>query len=143
MIWLTLDASVILKWFLARDEEPDWPAAEALAGALRQDSVRLVQPPHWLAEVMAVIVRRRLRAADAALKALVGLDVPVLGTEEVYRKASRLAEDTGAHLFDTLYHAVALLMPSCTLLTADRKYLNLAGNFGRIKTLKNFRAPDG
>jgi predicted nucleic acid-binding protein len=43
-----------------------------------------------------------------------------------------LAIDTGTHLFDTLYHAVALEYAEATLVTADGRYCEKASVFGRI-----------
>ncbi len=42
------------------------------------------------------------------------------------------------HLFDTLYHAVALNEPDAMLITADVRYYNKAKGIGRIALLENF-----
>jgi predicted nucleic acid-binding protein len=41
-------------------------------------------------------------------------------------------------LFDTLYHAVALQTPGCTLVTADKVYYRKAKVLGQIQLLEDF-----
>jgi len=60
------------------------------------------------------------------------MDLPVLDGLEVYERAARLAADTGQHLFDTLYHAVALSRPGASLVTADERYYRAARDAGRL-----------
>ena len=52
------DASVIVKWFSAdRPEEDNVEAALQLLYAVFDNRVKLRQPPHWLAEIAAVLTR--------------------------------------------------------------------------------------
>jgi predicted nucleic acid-binding protein len=60
----------------------------------------------------------------------------------VYLTACDLAILLNHHLFDTLYHAVALLTPEATLVTADRRYFDKAQSHGRIVLLSNLALPD-
>lgn len=60
---------------------------------------------------------------------------------EVYAKAMELSERFGHHLFDTLYHAAALLIPDSALLTADRAYYNKARLAGQISLLEDVPRP--
>jgi predicted nucleic acid-binding protein len=43
------------------------------------------------------------------------------------------------HLFDTLYHALALSVPGAILVTADRRYYDKARTVGQIAWLPDFR----
>ena len=54
------------------------------------------------------------------------------------RRACTLAIDTGQHLFDTLYHAVALESEETMLITADQRYYQKARDRGRILALKDW-----
>ena len=63
---------------------------------------------------------------------------PVADTPELYALACELAAATGQHAFDTLYHAIALLTPDCTLVTADERYYKKARNAGSIVLLHEF-----
>lgn len=53
-----LDASVIVKWLLCDPaREADTEHALALMDAVGNAEVQVLQPPHWLAEVLAVMAR--------------------------------------------------------------------------------------
>ena len=45
------------------------------------------------------------------------------------------------HLFDTLYHAVALHTPGAVLVTADERYYNKTRLEGQIYLLADFKLP--
>ena len=61
-----VDASVAVKWFVAGDwalQEDHVDNALALLQATAQGSIQLLQPPHFLAEVAAVLARLKPRSA--------------------------------------------------------------------------------
>jgi predicted nucleic acid-binding protein len=133
---VVLDASVVLKWiFPAGADERDVEPALALLAALRQGSVTAVQPVHWLAEVAAVVARRFPARAREVIGLLYSMELPVHDHLAVYERAAVLAADTGQHLFDTLYHAVALSRPGASLVTADERYYRAARRAGRVLRL--------
>ena len=70
---------------------------------------------------------------------LFALDFDTADSLAVYQRATRLAVELNQHLFDTLYHAVALESAGCTLVTADLRYLRKAGAHGRIVALERWR----
>jgi hypothetical protein len=49
------------------------------------------QPPHWLAEVAAVIARLRPEIADQAIDLLDALELAVEADAQIYKRASRIA----------------------------------------------------
>lgn len=132
---LVIDASVAAKWFLLdADDETGIEAATDVLVALRSGEAQAVQPVHWMLEVAAVMVRRQPARSEAALALLDALDVPVADDLEVLLRAARLAADLDAHLFDTLYHAVALSREAL-LVTADRRYFERAAGVGSLEIL--------
>jgi predicted nucleic acid-binding protein len=135
---LVVDASVALKWFFA-DQNDEGYVKEALTilDALDAGWVRLVQPPHFLAEMAAVLVREKSDAAFTDLEDLQQLDWQILNTPEVYQDAMELSRDRNHHLFDTLYHAVARCLPEAILVTADRRYYRKTADLGGICLLEN------
>lgn len=136
---LVLDASVLVKWVLQDDErEPDTAQALTLCESFREGHISLVQPPHWLAEVAAACVRLNPAIAAPATALLYAMDIPVRTNLEVYRHACELAAELDHHLFDTLYHAVALSLRDTTLVTADRRYYQKAKGKGAITLLADF-----
>lgn len=137
---LVIDASVSVKWFLRDSEgEEGVDAAAELLLALRSGEVEAVQPVHWLLEVAAVTARRQPDRSEAAVALLDALGLPVAGDLEVLLQAVRMAAGLGAHLFDTLYHAVALSR-GALLVTADRRYFERAADVGSLAMLHDWSA---
>lgn len=133
-----LDASVIVKWLFPDPvREPHAEQALSMLEAIRNGRIEPVQPPHWLAEVMAVAARLNATIADAAVDLLDAMEFQVMHEPGVYKHAVALAARLNQHLFDTLYHAVAM-EAGATLITADRKYFNKARRVGRIMFLADW-----
>ena len=138
---LVVDASVAVKWFLPESpREPDAEQAAALLRAVKESRVELLQPPHWLAEVAAVITRLRPEIAAEAIDLLDAMELETTADAEIYKHASRLAKQLNQHLFDTLYHAVAVANDAL-LVTADARYLRNAGRVGNIVALDDWESP--
>lgn len=66
------------------------------------------------------------------------LEFTIQNNPETYQLASELAIKLNHHLFDTLYHAVALKQ-GVTLVTADKKYYQKAKDFGNIALLSDYQ----
>jgi predicted nucleic acid-binding protein len=136
---VVLDASVIVKWLFAdRPDEAQSLQALQILHLIKEAHVSVVQPPHWLAEVAAVTVRLEPRRARQAVSLLSALELPKSGAIEVYHKACELSATLNQHLFDTLYHAVALTEPDAMLVTADEQYYKKAHKAGRVVRLKEY-----
>jgi len=138
MMTLVIDASVIMKWFLT-DDEDDVAIALGLLEALRNDQIKVLQPVHWLVEVAAVVTRLRPQQAENVISLLDAMELPICHNPIVLNGACRLAKTYNHHLFDTLYHAVALYQVNATLVTADLVYLNKAEQDGQIIALSKFQ----
>jgi predicted nucleic acid-binding protein len=140
VIHAVADASVAVKWFLPPTEaERDHDRAVALLQGVKSGHVVLREPPHWLAEVAAVLSRLAPASARQNIEDLWAMRIPVMETPEIYVTASKLAVSLNQHLFDTLYHAIALLSPDCTLVTADERYYRKAHKEGSITLLRDFQ----
>lgn len=139
MIHAVAHASVAIKWLLpSTAAEQDLDRAVALLKGVKSGQIALRQPPHWLAEVAAVLSRIAPTTARRNIEDLCAMRIPVIESQEIYVSASRLAVSLDRHLFDTLYHAVALAMPECTLVTADERYFDSARKEGSITLLRDF-----
>jgi predicted nucleic acid-binding protein len=66
------------------------------------------------------------------------MQFPTGDQPNVIRRATALAIETEHHLFDTLYHAVALEHEDATFITADDRYLEKSGRYGRIVALRDW-----
>lgn len=108
-----------------------------LLEGVRAGRVRVHQPVHWLAETAAVLVRLSPESAAADVADLYAMNLPVENGPEVYLAACELARKLNHHVFDTLYHAVALTLPDTTLITADARYERNARRRGAIMLLRD------
>lgn len=139
MTTLVLDASVVVKWIFAdRADETHSLQAIQILQDIKETRASVVQPSHWLAEVAAVIVRLEPQRADQAVSLLHALEFRISSAIEVYQKACELSASSGDHLFDTLYHAVALTERNAMLVTADERYYKKAHKAGEIMRLKEY-----
>lgn len=133
-----LDASVIVKWLLKDPQrESDSDAATRLVEAVVSGAASVLQPPHWLVEVGAVLARASPDTASQDLLMLSALELPAEHDPQVLCRACGMAIDLKQHLFDTLYHAVALEAPDAVLITADERYFRAARSAGGIARLKD------
>ena len=137
-----VDASVAVKWFA----EGDWalredhidPALEILRASTR-GALDFYQPPHFFAEVAAVVSRIQPDKAKQYIDNLAALNITWAAPTVAYTRAIELACQLDHHLFDTLYHAVALALPGAVLVTAERRYFDKAQHLGQIAWLADFR----
>ena len=136
-----VDASVAVKWFAEGDwalrEDDIEPALEILKASTR-GTLDFYQPPHFLAEVAAVVSRLAPDQAQQYIDNLAQLTITWAAPTVAYSRAIELARQLDHHLFDTLYHAVALSVPGAVLLTADRRYFDKAKHLGQIAWLADF-----
>lgn len=135
---LVVHASVAVKWIFPDPViEPGADRAVALLTSIKNGGIEVVQPPHWLLEVIAVVTRLNPAASMQAIGLLEALELSVCDDVGILRRAARLAGELQHHLFDTLYHAVALER-GATLVTADQRYASKAGALGHIVLLDEF-----
>ena len=140
---VVVDASVALKWFLAESprssQEADVDAALVVFERIVLGQLQWAQPPHFVAEVAAVLARLKPLAALDDVADLQAVPCKIVQSAAVLARAVQLAVSLEHHVFDTLYHAVALATPGATLVTADRKYFAKAQHLGRIAWLADFQ----
>jgi predicted nucleic acid-binding protein len=139
-VTLVLDASVVVKWLLSDpDKEAETERATELMQQILEGHEPVLQPVHWLVEVAAVLARLSPVSVESDVARLQALEVPTADSPQVLVRACRLAVDLNQHLFDTLYHAVALETPDATLITADDRYLASGAPLGRVMRLADWR----
>jgi predicted nucleic acid-binding protein len=134
-----LDASVIVKWYIANPDEQDAEQALAILEGIEASTITLIQPPHSLAEIADVLARELPElAVDYFLELSRIFDANATNpSNAAYQRAIKLSSQLNHHLFDTLYHAVAL-EENAILITADSSYYEKAEAFGGIVMLENF-----
>ena len=137
---VVVDASVALKWFIGdQPNEQDVDRALSLLSAIEAGRVRLIQPIHWLIEVLAVAVRVRPAFAAETYSKLTQIPSEIATEDAVFLRAAELSGRLKQHLFDSLYHAVAL-QRGATLITADERYYGAAAQEGAVQRLSDFKA---
>ncbi len=137
-----VDASVAVKWFLHGN--PDEQHTDLALRVLEQSVLGflpMVQPGHFVAEVAAVLARLKPAQALDDLFDLLDIRYGTLTSQETYVTAMDLALRYQHHLFDTLYHAVALHTPGAVLITSDERYYNKTRLEGQICLLADFTFP--
>ena len=112
-----VDASLAVKWFAEGDwalrEDHVEPALEILKASTR-GALNFYQPPHFFAEVAAVVSRLMPDRAQQYIDDLAQLNIT-------------WASPTAA-----------LSIPDAVLVTADRRYFTKARHFGQIAWLPDF-----
>ena len=139
---VVVDASVALKWFLKwRPDEGDTEAAVGVLEAVGDGRLEMLQPPHFLAEVAAVLARVHPDGAQRDLDDLQQVNWAVAESPTIYSLAATLAIRLPHHLFDTLYHATSLSTPGAMLVTAHDAYVDKAAPEGGVVRLAEFTLP--
>lgn len=135
---LVVDASVALKWFFrSRIDEPDVGRAIEILDRFDAGAIDLLAPVHFQAEVCAVLARESPQIMTRQLSRLTAMSIPVTDDALITAHAMRLSHELGHHLFDTLYHAVAL-ETGALLVTADKRYVLKAAERGNIVELSRW-----
>lgn len=137
---VVLDASVIIQALVGDDNE-EAERASALWTLAATGRLPILQPPHWLAEVSGVLVRLSPDTVVDDTRDLHVLSLSQDASADMYVRAAELATELEHHMFDTLYHAVALGAQGGVLVTADEKYYRKAAHIGSIVRLAEFTLP--
>ena len=136
---VVVDASVALKWFIgADDDEPHAERAMQVLRGIDGDHLQLIQPPHFFAEVAAILARVAPSCVRENLRDLWRIKWQVQDSPSVYALGAELSIELQHHLFDTLYHAIAIHTEASTLITAHDRYYSKAQGLGRIQRLADF-----
>ena len=136
---VVVDAGVALKWFIgADDDETHAERAMQVLRGIDGDHLQLVQPPHFFAEVAAVLARVTPSRVRENLHDLWRIKWQVEDSQSIYLLGAELSTELQHHLFDTLYHAIAIHTEADTLITADDRYYSKAQGLGRIQRLADF-----
>lgn len=118
------DASVILKWVLPSDLEPDADIALALRdAAIIEENVLALVPALWIYEVGNTITRRFPGHAAAWLAARMKFELRELSPSRQWLEAAlRLTAHYGVTFYDAAYHAITIVQNGL-FVTADGRYV--------------------
>jgi predicted nucleic acid-binding protein len=135
------DASVLLKWVLPSDDEPDADKALLLRAAIRDETVDALLPALWLYEVGNTTARRFPVHASRWLSALMkfGLE-EALPSQPWLAKTLELTRGYEVSFYDAAYHALALIHKG-VFVTADSRYVNRVRGSGSVMALSEWQPP--
>jgi predicted nucleic acid-binding protein len=137
---IVIDASVILKWVLPPDAEPNQPEALAVAEALTEGDVDVALPILWYFEVGNILIRKYPEHADNDLAdlrdQLASFEKPM--TDDWQRQILALTNRHRVTFYDAAYHALAILNDGI-FVTADEKYLEAVSDDKHAMHLKDWR----
>ena len=132
------DASIILKWVLPSNDEPDTDKALQLRDAILDENVRALVPALWFYEVGNTVARRFPSHAAAWLAALVKFELeespPSLQWLSVVLE---LTDRYGVTFYDAAYHAIAIVHKGL-FVTADTRYISRTSEAGAVVILSDW-----
>src|SRR3990167_246277 len=106
------DASVILKWVLEKESEPDQTQARRLQDAVLADRVEIKLPALCRYEVGNVLGLKQPALAMELMSALLAYDFEEVPLEAEYAFAvlGHMREVKGVTFYDSAYHVLAMRM---------------------------------
>jgi predicted nucleic acid-binding protein len=141
MALVVLDASVLLKWVLPSDEEPDADKALLLRAAILDETVQVLVPALWIYEVGNTVARRFAAHAEAWLSALVKFGLEEAPPSQAWlAKTLELTSRYEVSFYDASYHALALVHKG-SFVTADTKYVTRTAQAGSVIALNSWQPP--
>ena len=135
------DASVVLKWVLPSDDEPDAEKALLLREAILNETVKAILPGLWLYEVGNTVARRFPEQAAAWLSALMKFGFEEsLPSPRWLAKTLELTDRYQVSFYDATYHALALIHNG-QFVTADARYIARVSESVGIVALGEWDSP--
>jgi predicted nucleic acid-binding protein len=134
------DASVLFKWVLPSDDEPDTDRALSLRTAIVEESVRALLPSLWLYEVGNTIARRFPAHALGWMSALMKFELQEAPPTSAWlTTALELTKKHQVTFYDAAYHALALIHKGL-FVTANTRYVNKVADPGTVVALSDWAA---
>ncbi len=136
------DASVLLKWVLEKDSEPDHGQAIQLQQALLDEVVEIRLPTLWRYEVGNVLGLKKPTVATELMSALLAYEFEEVPLRIEYSLAvlEHMHEVKYVTFYDSAYHVLALQTKGLYL-TADTAYVKRAKRKGHVALLHDWKGP--
>jgi predicted nucleic acid-binding protein len=132
-----VDASVILKWVLEKEKEPDHDKATGLLHSWVSGAVIIAAPGLWTYEVANILGRALPDEAGQKMKLLLDLQINVVDcSEQMIRQCFAWMKKYQVTFYDAVYLAAAYEIDAA-LLTSDDKFREKMRNDERICLLKD------
>lgn len=135
------EASVLLKWVLPADDEPDTDKALVMRAAIVDETVHALLPALWLYQVGNTIARRFPVEAEIWLTALVKFGIEEAPPSRAWlSRTLELTHRHGVSFYDAAYHALAVIHRGL-FVTADVRYISRVAQVGSIVALSEWQPP--
>ena len=132
-----VDASIILKWVLEKEKEPDHDKATGLLHVWLRGAVGIAAPSLWTYEVANILGRVLPDEASQKMKLLFDLQIDVVDcSEQMLHQCFAWMKEHQVTFYDAAYLAAAYATDA-VLLTSDEKFRKKMKNDDRICLLKN------
>lgn len=132
-----VDASIILKWVLEKEEEPDHDKATGLLHDWLRGDVGIAAPSLWTYEVANILGRALPDEASQKMKLLLDLRIDMVNCSELMiQQCFAWMKEHQVTFYDAAYLAAAYATDA-VLLTSDEKFREKMKNDDRICLLKN------
>jgi predicted nucleic acid-binding protein len=134
------DASVILKWVLHAEDEPNAEDALRILDAFLGEQITLCLPSLWRYEVGNILGMRRPALAREAMEALLAyqFEEEDLHAEYCLDVLRFVTMTKGVSFYDAAYHVLALRMNG-VYVTADKRYVSQVSRKGHVVLLSDWR----
>ncbi len=136
------DASIILKWVLEKDHEPDYQQAANLQQALLNEAIEIRLPTLWRYEVGNILGLKKPAVAIELMSALLAyeFDEVPLRSEYALSVLEHMREIKQITFYDSAYHVLALRTKGMYV-TADTAYVKRAKQKGHVVLLREWKTP--
>ena len=134
------DVSVILKWVLQQEDEPDFQQALGVLRSFLAKQIEVRLPTLWRYEVGNILGIKQPQFAGEAMDTLLAYEFPEEGLHRDYCLAvlEFMREVKRASFYDASYHVLAVRSKG-VYLTADRDYERQARRKGHIALLSEWQ----
>jgi len=134
-----VDASVILKWVLEKEKEPDHDKATRLLLAWVSGDVGIAAPSLWIYEVANILGRALPDEASQKINLLLNLRISEIDcSEQMIRQCLTWMKEQQVTFYDAAY-LTAAYATDAVLLTSDVKFLEKMKNDDRICLLSEWQ----
>jgi len=132
-----VDASIILKWVLGDEKEPDHNIAMGILNAWEQGYAEILAPTLWKYEVGNFLGRALNNEASEKMGILLDLNIKSIElTDKMFQHCFLWMKHNSVTFYDAAYLAAAIESGG-TLITADEKFVNKMKRSGDIFLLRD------
>lgn len=129
------DASIIIKWALGGEEEPEKDKAMSILFGFTEGKFEIILPSLWIYEVGNVLGMRYPQSGEEIMGILLGYEFNEFSmSKDLCRLIFQLMNEFKVTFYDASYHALAIHQKG-KFITSDKKYFEKAKDKAYIQLL--------